>query len=77
MFEKDIEKIENHLISLMKKKYLRNNISKNSLILLNKGRFANAAVFRYKDNELDLTIKSFFASPWLVRNTLGKIFKRI
>lgn len=77
MFEKDIEKIENHLISLMKKKYLRNNISKNSLILLNKGRFANAAVFRYKDNELDLTIKSFFASPWLVRNTLGKIFIKI
>lgn len=76
MFKKNILKIKNNITKMLKNHY-GNNIKEENLILLNEGQFANAAVFRYKDENLDLTIKDFSGSPWIVRVTLGKIFVNI
>lgn len=78
MFKKNIEKIKNTVINLLKKHYTDYEIRKECLSLLHEGKFANAAVFRYNDGDkLDLTIKDFSGSPWLVRKTLGKTFINI
>lgn len=75
MFEKDIEKIKNKILLMLKKHYKNYKIKKEYLSLINKGKFANACVFRYNDkNSLDLTIKDFSGSPYFIRKTLGKIF---
>ena len=54
--------------------YPKEKIDENSLILLNEGRFANATVFEYKSSTLNLTIKDFSGSPWIIRNSLGRFF---
>ncbi len=74
LFKKNIFSIKNHVVSYLQKSYPNYNIQKENLILLNLGRFANATVFEYKSNNLNLTIKDFSGSPWLIRNTLGKLF---
>ena len=63
---------------MLKENYENYEIRKECLSLLHEGQFANAAVFRYNDeNNLDITIKDFSGSPWLVRKTLGRIFVNI
>lgn len=42
--------------------------------VLHKGRFANAIVYRYKDDRFDLVIKDFQHSPWIVRKTVARLF---
>lgn len=74
MFEKNIEKIKNYILTLLKENYPQENIKDSNLILLNKGKFANATVFRYKGDKIDLTIKDFSGSPWFMRVTFGKLF---
>lgn len=77
MFNKDLKKIELKIIDYLQKKYVNANIKKENLILLNKGQFANATVFRYKDDDLDLTIKDFSGSPWFIKETFGKLSTKI
>lgn len=78
MFKKNISKIENQIIKMLKKHYSSYEIKKECLVLLNEGQFANASVFRYHDGkELDLTIKDFSGSPWFIRTTFGRIFVNI
>ena len=77
MFKKNIEKIKNNIIKMLKENYSFCEIKKECLFLLHEGKFANASVFRYRDNKLDLTIKDFSGSPWIIKKTLGKIFINI
>lgn len=70
---KDLEKIKENIKNQLSKK-IGKEIDKKNLILMNEGEYINAAVFRYKDEILDLTIKDFSTSPWILKNTLGKIF---
>lgn len=72
MLDKNIDEVKNKVISLLKKKYRNSEIKKEKLILLNKGKFANATVFRYCDEKIDLTIKDFSGSPWLIKNIFGR-----
>lgn len=74
LFEKDIIFIKNEIVNYLQKVYPQKDIKIDNLILLNKGRFANATVFEYKSEDLNLTIKDFSGSPWLIKNTLGKLF---
>ncbi len=41
---------------------------------LHKGRFANAIVYRYQHDNLDIVIKDFHHSPWFVRKSVAKMF---
>lgn len=78
MSEKNINKIKTKVIDMLKNSYPKENIEEKNLLLLHEGKFANATVFRYKDeNNLDLTIKDFSGSPWIIRKTLGRIFVNI
>src|SRR5690606_2418709 len=38
------------------------------------GRFANAIVFRYRDDDYDLVIKDYSHCPAIVRKTVGRLF---
>lgn len=42
--------------------------------LIHRGWFANAIIFRYRDQAYDLAIKDFSHSPPLIRETLGRFF---
>ena len=77
MFDKNLEDIELKVLSYLQKKYRNMNIKKENLFLMNKGRFANATVFRYKDENLDLTIKDFSGSPRLIRDIFGRLSVKI
>ena len=74
MFKKNINDVKNGIVLFLNSAYCKNNINKSNLTLLNEGKFANATVFHYKDSELNLTIKDFSGSPWLVKNSFGKLF---
>lgn len=74
MFKKNINLIRKNIVKFLTLNYPNCNIKRENLSLLNEGKFANATVFRYKDKNLDLTIKDFSGSPWLVRKTFGKLF---
>lgn len=74
MFKKNINGVKKNIVTFLSSTYSNNNIKKSNLILLNEGKFANATVFRYKDSSLDLTIKDFSGSPWIIRKTFGKLF---
>lgn len=49
-------------------------LSSEHLSVLHKGRFANAIVFRYQDENLDLVIKDYNHCPWILRNSIGRLF---
>lgn len=74
MFKKNINAIKRDIVKALTLAYSDYDIKKDKLTLLNRGKFANATVFRYKDTCLNLTIKDFSGSPWFIRKTLGKIF---
>ncbi len=74
MFKKNVNGIKRDIIKFLTLTYSKYDIKKGNLTLLNRGKFANATVFRYKDSNLDLTIKDFSGSPWLIRKTFGKLF---
>lgn len=70
-------RLNNYIINLIKKKLQREDIKIENLKILNKGKFANAFVYRYKDSELDYTIKDFYHCPYLIRITFGRIMAKI
>jgi RIO-like serine/threonine protein kinase len=70
-------KSNNYIIKLLKNKLNNKDIDAKNIKLLNKGRFANAYVFRYSDNTNDLTIKDFYHCPWPLRITFGRIMAKM
>lgn len=70
---KNIAGIKLNLQKMLAKKFHK-NIDINNLFLMNEGEYLNAAVFRYRDNEYDFTIKDFSDSPWFLKGTIGKLF---
>lgn len=72
MLEKDLKREKLNVLKVLEEKYGR--VSENKIEILNCGRIGNATVFRYRDFQKDLTIKDFSESPWLIRNTFGKLF---
>ncbi|WP_300331448.1 RIO1 family regulatory kinase/ATPase [Fusobacterium sp.] len=70
---KNILKIKKNLQKMLSSKFHK-NIDLNNLKIMNEGEYLNAAVFRYYDGELDLTIKDFSTTPWIIKNTLGRLF---
>jgi len=69
-------RLNNYIIKLLKNKLNRTDIDESKLTLLNKGKFANAYVFRYCQENTDLTIKDFSHCPWPVRITVGIIMAK-
>lgn len=49
-------------------------LSTENLSVLHKGRFANAIVFRYRDENLDLVIKDYTHCPLVLRHSIGRLF---
>lgn len=49
-------------------------LSTENISILHKGRFANAIVFRYQDDDLDLVIKDYRHSPLIFRESIGRLF---
>ncbi len=70
---KNILKIKKNLQKMLSSKFHK-KIDIDNFILINEGEYLNAAVFRYCDEEFDLTIKDFSLSPWIFRTTFGKLF---
>ena len=66
MFKKNINLIRKNIVKFLILNYPNCNIKRENLSLLNEGKFANATVFRYKDKNLDLTIKDFLVLPGLL-----------
>ncbi|MEL0623640.1 RIO1 family regulatory kinase/ATPase [Marinomonas arenicola] len=65
---------EQVLISQLSECFPERDFHTDNLIVLHKGRFANAIVYRYKDDQTDLVIKDFQHSPWIVRKTFARLF---
>lgn len=74
LFKKNIKVIEKNILNYLNINYPKEKIDITNLILLNEGKFANATVFEYKSSTLNLTIKDFSGSPWIIRNSLGRFF---
>src|SRR5690606_23148861 len=49
-------------------------LSTENISVLHQGRFANAIVFRYKDENLDVVIKDYSHCPAVIRQTIGRLF---
>src|SRR5690606_40927621 len=47
-------------------------LSTENISVLHKGRFANAIVFRYRDENLDVVIKDYSHCPAVIRQTIGR-----
>ena len=71
-------KIKRNVVVDLKRAFpsLGSDISENGLVLIHEGRFANAAVLRYRDRNLDLTIKDFSGSPLLIKAVFGILSTR-
>ncbi len=65
---------EQHILKNLSARFPDRHFDASRLTLVNKGLFANAIVFRYKDDALNLTIKDFTHCPLPVRVTLGRFF---
>lgn len=72
MFKKNLKREKLSVLKMLEEKY--GGVLKDNIEILNCGKIGNATVFRYKDFNRDLTIKDFSESPWLIRNTFGRLF---
>lgn len=72
-----MSRLNNYIINLLKKKLNSKDINIENLKILNKGKFANAFVYRYKDSNFDYTIKDFYHCPFIVRVIFGRIMAKI
>lgn len=48
--------------------------STDKLTVLHQGRFANAIVFHYQDDDQSLVIKDYSHCPWVIKHTIGRFF---
>ena len=65
--------IENNLLAQLQQKFPEHSFVQHHLSVVHKGRFANAIVYRYKDDKFDLIVKDFSQSPWLIRKTFARL----
>lgn len=65
--------IEVILLAQLKQQFPDHQFTTDNLKVVHKGRFANAIVYRYNDDRLDLIIKDFQHSPWWVRKTFARL----
>jgi tRNA A-37 threonylcarbamoyl transferase component Bud32 len=65
--------IENKLLSQLQQQFPEHVFMQQYLSVVHKGRFANAIVYRYKDDTFDLIVKDFSQSPWFIRKTFAKL----
>ena len=72
-----MSKSNNYIINILNKKLNSKDIDIKNLTILNKGKFGNAFVYRYKDTNLDYTIKDFYHCPFFIRVIFGRIMARI
>lgn len=63
---KVVAALQSHLPSI--------TLSTDNISVLHRGRFANAIVFRYRDENLDLVIKDYTHCPLIFRQTIGRLF---
>lgn len=73
MFQKDMVYVKKNVIACLKRKFTKfsNEIDEKHLTVLKEGRYANATVMRYNDNNLNITVKDFSGSPFLIKMTYG------
>src|SRR5690554_7326941 len=50
------------------------SLSPDNISVLHQGRFANAIVFRYQDEDLDLVIKDYSHCPAPLKQSIGRLF---
>ncbi|MEM5480025.1 hypothetical protein WNY97_09365 [Pseudoalteromonas fuliginea] len=65
--------IENDLLAQLQQQFPEHTFVQHRLSVVHKGRFANAIVYRYKDDGFDLIIKDFSQSPWFIRKSFARI----
>lgn len=75
---KNIKKIKETTVENLKKAFplIATQISADGLCVLHEGRMANATVLRYRDESMDLTVKDFSGSPFIVRAIYGVLSTR-
>ncbi|EKE82069.1 RIO1 family regulatory kinase/ATPase [Idiomarina xiamenensis] len=61
------------LLQQLNSQFPQHQFSAENLTVVHKGRFANAIVFRYHDEQFDLIIKDFQHSPWWVRRSFARL----
>lgn len=62
------------VIAALQKQFPSRSFSQEKISVLHKGRFANAIVFRYRDDNLDLVIKDYSHCPMILRQSIGRLF---
>jgi RIO-like serine/threonine protein kinase len=65
--------IKNDLLAQLQHKFPKHIFEQQYLSVVHKGRFANAIVYRYKDDKFDLIVKDFSQSPWFIRKSFARI----
>lgn len=65
-----------YIIDLIRKSMKISHVGNDELTILNKGRFANAYVYRYKTLKHDITIKDFHHCPSIIRVTYGRLMAK-
>ena len=65
--------IEATLLMQLQQQFPEHQFVADNLKVVHTGRFANAIVYRYTDQQLDLMIKDFQHSPWWVRKTFAPL----
>ncbi|MEL0649007.1 RIO1 family regulatory kinase/ATPase [Pseudoalteromonas agarivorans] len=65
--------IENNLLVQLQQEFPEHSFMQHHLSVVHKGRFANAIVYRYKDEKFDLIVKDFSKSPWFIRKTFARL----
>lgn len=66
--------LKSRVLEALQRRFPEAHLSPDNLSVLHKGRFANAIVFRYHDEHLDLVVKDYSHCPWILRNTIGRFF---
>lgn len=64
---------QQHVVQLLAQRFPDHQFSVQCLQVLHQGRFANAMVYRYHDDQYDLVIKDFSHSPRGIRWSLGRL----
>ncbi|MDR2863908.1 MAG: hypothetical protein LBV54_08600 [Puniceicoccales bacterium] len=62
-----------HALSILSSCFPQARLTPDALVSKHQGRFANAHVFHYRDENYDLIIKDFFHCPCAIRATLGRL----
>lgn len=69
-----MDQLKATVAAALRKNFSPHPFSVENLTVIHQGRFANAIVFRYRDNDYDLVIKDYSHCPTIVRKTVGRLF---